>query len=59
MQISEYNVHDPDVVLMNNNLPPYYRLSEACISILSKYICNSCALFFLDDQSPYFLFFFS
>lgn len=58
MQISEYNVHDPDVVLMNNNLPPYYRLSEACISILSKYICNSCALFFLHDQSPYFLFFF-
>lgn len=37
MQISEYNVHDPDVVLMNNNLPPYYRLSKAYISILSKY----------------------
>lgn len=61
MQISEYNVHDPDVVLMNNNLPPYYRLSEACISILSKYICNNkklCIIFSSRSITLLFIFFF-
>lgn len=28
MQISEYNVHDPDVVLMNNNLPRITDIQE-------------------------------
>lgn len=42
MQISEYNVHDPDVVLMNNNLPCITNFQNRVFRFVPSTKCNTC-----------------
>lgn len=43
MQISEYNVHDPDVVLMNNNLPCITKFQNRVFRFVSSTKCVTLA----------------
>lgn len=58
MQISEYNVHDPDVVLMNNNLPRITDFQKRVFRFFRNIYVTVVHYFFFTINHPTFYFFF-